>query len=149
MAKFFFDTNVLVYSVDVAFPEKREVVLDLIEKHAKAGDAAVSTQVLQEFYVAATRRLGIDPLVARQQVKDFQVFDVVQLTPAMVEEGIDQTILAQLVVLGWVDCRGGKNGPLRNSLLGRHGRWTIDEWCDCHQPFPGSVSRPEEVGQHY
>ena len=96
MARVFFDTNVLVYAVDEAFPAKRSAALELIDAHARAGDGAISTQVLQEFYVAATRRLGIEPQAAKQLVSDFQVFDVVQITTELVEEGIDQSILAQL-----------------------------------------------------
>jgi len=74
----FFDTNILVYSVDEADPKKREIALSLIAKHAIAKDAAISTQVLQEFYVASTRRLGINPIEARQLVKGFQMFELVQ-----------------------------------------------------------------------
>lgn len=96
MARCFFDTNVLVYSIDGAYPEKRLGALTLIERHARAGDAAISTQVLQEFYVAATQQLGIAPLAAKQHVRDFQIFDVVLITPELVEAGIDQAILARL-----------------------------------------------------
>ena len=77
MARVFFDTNVLVYAVDGAWPEKRRVALDLIDAHARAGDAVISTQVLQEFYVAATGQLGVEPLAAKRHVRDFQIFDVV------------------------------------------------------------------------
>jgi len=49
----FFDTNILVYSVsgDPAETAKRERALDLLARD----DGAVSVQVLQEFYVQATR----------------------------------------------------------------------------------------------
>ena len=90
MAKVFFDTNILVYSVDEAYPGKRESALRLIAKHAVAKDAAISTQVLQEFYVASPRHLGIDPVEAKQILKDFQIFDVVQITPDMVHDAIDR-----------------------------------------------------------
>ena len=45
---------------------------------------------------ADTRKLGIDPLQARQHLRDFRVFDIVQVTPAIIEEGIDCSILHQL-----------------------------------------------------
>lgn len=96
MARFFFDTNVLVYAVDGAFPERKALALELIDRHGKRGDAAISTQVLQEFYVAATRRLGVPAATARQHVRDFQVFDLVQITAELIEEGIDQSILTQI-----------------------------------------------------
>ena len=96
VASVFFDTNILVYSVDEADPQKREIALSLIAKHAIAKDAAISAQVLQEFYAASTRRLGINPIEARQLVKDFQMFELVQVTPGIIDEAIDRSILDQI-----------------------------------------------------
>lgn len=95
-ARSFLDTNILIYSVDRADPAKQNTALELIASHAKDRTGVISTQVLQEFYSAATRKLGIDPLQARQHLRDFQVFDIVQVTPAIIEEGIDCSILHQL-----------------------------------------------------
>lgn len=96
MQRYFFDTNVLVYSVDRSFPDKRATCQELIDRHARSGDGVLSTQVLQEFYVNATRKLGIEPLVAKQHVQDFQIFDVIQVTPDLIAEGIDCSILNRL-----------------------------------------------------
>lgn len=54
------DTNVLLYSIsrDPAEAEKRERAIALLESEG----AAVSTQVLQEFYVQATRAGRADAL---------------------------------------------------------------------------------------
>ncbi|MCU0749986.1 MAG: PIN domain-containing protein [Akkermansiaceae bacterium] len=95
-ARSFLDTNILIYSVDRADPAKQNTALELIARHAKDRTGVISTQVLQEFYSAATRKLGIDPLQARQHLRDFQIFDIVQVTPAIIEEGIDCSILHQL-----------------------------------------------------
>ena len=92
-ARSFLDTNILIYSVDRADPAKQNTALDLIARHAKDRTGVISTQVLQEFYSAATRKLGIEPLQARQHLRDFRVFDIVQVTPAIIEEGIDCGIL--------------------------------------------------------
>lgn len=89
----FLDTNVLIYSVDRADERKQEIALSLIARHAKERTGIISTQVLQEFYSAATRKLGIAPLHARQHLRDFRVFDIVQVTPEIIEEGIDCSIL--------------------------------------------------------
>ena len=94
--KTFFDTYVLIYSIDGSFPEKQTIALALIAKHARDRSGVISTQILQEFYSAATRKLGIDPLDAKQHIKDFQMFDVVQVTPALIEDGIDCSILNRL-----------------------------------------------------
>lgn len=89
----FLDTNVLIYSVDGADTAKQEIALGLIAQHAKERTGVISTQVLQEFYSAATRKLGIAPLQARQHLRDFRVFDIVQVTPGIIEEGVDCSIL--------------------------------------------------------
>ncbi len=94
--KTFIDTNILVYSVDRADPVKQEIALGWIAKLAKEKCGLISTQVLQEFYSAATRKLGIEPMIARQQVRGFQVFDIVVVTPEIIEEGIDCSIASQL-----------------------------------------------------
>jgi predicted nucleic acid-binding protein len=56
----FLDTNVLLYSIsaDVAEAAKRERAIALLE----GGDVALSVQVLQEFYVQATRATRSDRL---------------------------------------------------------------------------------------
>jgi predicted nucleic acid-binding protein len=95
-ARSFLDTNILIYSVDRADPAKQDTALELIARHAKDRTGVISTQMLQEFYSAATRKLGIEPLQARQHLRDFRVFDIVQVTPAIIEEGIDCSILHQL-----------------------------------------------------
>ena len=92
----FIDTNVLIYSVDRADPVKQEIALELISRHAKERSGVISTQVLQEFYSATTRKLGIDPLDARQHLRDFRIFDIVQVTPPIIEEGIDCSILKRI-----------------------------------------------------
>ena len=89
----FIDTNVLIYSVDRADPAKQATALGLIARHAKERTGVISTQVLQEFYSAATRKLGIEPIQAREQLRAFRVFDIVQVTPAIIEEGVDCSIL--------------------------------------------------------
>jgi predicted nucleic acid-binding protein len=95
-ARSFLDTNVLIYSVDRADRAKQNTALELIARHAKDRTGVISTQVLQEFYSAATRKLGIEPLQARQRLRDFRIFDIVQVTPVIIEEGIDCSILHQL-----------------------------------------------------
>jgi predicted nucleic acid-binding protein len=56
----FLDTNILLYSIsrDRAEASKRDRAIDLLERD----DGALSVQVLQEFYVQATRATRSDPL---------------------------------------------------------------------------------------
>ena len=63
----FLDTNVLVYELDGADPGKQQRARGVLDP-AGAGDFVISTQVLSEFYVVATRKLGVDSAVAQALV---------------------------------------------------------------------------------
>jgi predicted nucleic acid-binding protein len=49
------DTNILIYAADPAAGEKRVRAMELIEERARQAVLSVSVQVLNEFYVVATR----------------------------------------------------------------------------------------------
>jgi predicted nucleic acid-binding protein len=72
----FFDTNILVYADDKAEPEKQRRVLALLAEHRRAGTGVVSLQVLQEYFVTVTRKLGLDASLARRKVELLAEFDV-------------------------------------------------------------------------
>ena len=57
----FVDTNVVVYMYDDREPIKQERARALVRDLSSTGKAAVSIQVLQEFYMTVTRRL-VPPL---------------------------------------------------------------------------------------
>ena len=60
----FFDTNVLLYMYDRANQPKRQTAIDLFRRSVEANTFVISTQVVQEFYVAATRKLHLDRTTA-------------------------------------------------------------------------------------
>ena len=73
----FFDTNVLIYSVDTSETGKYELAADLVEKHLVRENGAISVQVLREFYTVS-RKLD-NPLSdeqAREMVRRFTTFRV-------------------------------------------------------------------------
>ena len=60
-AKAFIDTNVLVYLFDSRVAVKQQRAAQLFEQLAAADDApAISTQVIQEAFMALTRKLQLD-----------------------------------------------------------------------------------------
>jgi predicted nucleic acid-binding protein len=73
----FFDTNVLVYTDDADAPAKAERALALWEEHRAASRAVISVQVLQEYFAASTRKLGVDPGIAIEKLMLFARADVV------------------------------------------------------------------------
>lgn len=92
----FLDANVLVYAQDSANPEKQRKSRELIATLAGSSDGVISTQVMQEFFVAATKKLGVPPLAAKGVLKTFSVFDTVQVSPGLIHDAVDCSILNQL-----------------------------------------------------
>lgn len=74
----FFDTNVLLYTDDQSAPAKQRRALVLWAEHRRSGTGVVSLQVLQEYFVAATRKLRVEAGVARRKVELLAEFDVVR-----------------------------------------------------------------------
>lgn len=85
----FLDTNILVYGDDRGEPEKRERCLELIEMLRRKHTGVVSIQVLQEYFVTATRKFALDAAVAKSKVEVFARFHVVEPGVADVLAAID------------------------------------------------------------
>lgn len=86
----FVDTNVLLYSVSTAEDEraKAETARAILD----AGDLALSVQVLQEFYVQATRPTRADPLSHDQAstlIEAFARFPVQENDLSVLRAGLD------------------------------------------------------------
>ena len=75
----FFDTNVLVYADDQSAAAKRENAIHLVAEHLRQGTAVVSMQVLQEYFAAVTRKLGVPVEIAQQKVEILTHATVVRL----------------------------------------------------------------------
>jgi predicted nucleic acid-binding protein len=75
-ARSFFDTNILVYADDKASPSKQRRALDLVAEHRRARTGVVSLQVLQEYFVTITKKLRVEPGIARRKVELLAEFDV-------------------------------------------------------------------------
>ena len=77
----FFDTNILIYAVDHTDPVKRRKAGELLEREAGAGNAIISTQVLQEFYSVSTLKLKrpLNKLVAEEIVEELMTLPVKQV----------------------------------------------------------------------
>ncbi|HEY0877831.1 MAG TPA: PIN domain-containing protein [Zeimonas sp.] len=86
----FFDTNVLVYLFDADAPGKQSTARKLLAREASAGRAILSTQVLQEFFVAVTRKLAVPlaPDDAQRAVRRLADLSVVQVDPDLILSAI-------------------------------------------------------------
>lgn len=86
----FLDTNILLYSISDALDEKRKhhIALELLA----ARDNALSVQVLQEFYVQATRSTRQHALgheVALGLIRSWLRFPVQDITLALMSQALE------------------------------------------------------------
>jgi predicted nucleic acid-binding protein len=86
----FVDTNVLLYRFDSSAPNKQSVARAELRRLVMERSIVISTQVLQEFFVAATRRLEppLNPDQADEVVRYLSRLPLVQITPRSILEAI-------------------------------------------------------------
>jgi predicted nucleic acid-binding protein len=80
----FVDTNVLVYAEDGRELARRQVAVSVLRELWASGLGVVSTQVLQEFYNAGTRKLKMPPAAARRIVAQYAEWPVVETTAQLI-----------------------------------------------------------------
>ena len=68
----FIDTNILIYAYDTSTGEKHQEASKLLQELWKNENGCISIQVLQEFYVNATRKApqALEPLQAASIIRD-------------------------------------------------------------------------------
>ncbi len=86
----FFDTNVLVYLFDADAARKQARARELLKQTVEEGLAILSTQVLQEFFVAVTRKLSVPlpPEQAERAARDLASLPIVQVDTEMILRAI-------------------------------------------------------------
>jgi predicted nucleic acid-binding protein len=85
----FLDTNVLVYTDDADAPDKQATSLSLLRVGWETGNAVLSTQVLQEYFAAVTRKLRVDAAIARRKVELFGRLEILSIGHDDVLRAID------------------------------------------------------------
>ncbi len=75
--KVFVDTNILVYSRDAAFPEKRRICRELLIDLWKNRTGRLSVQVCSEYFVTVTRKLkpGLDEPTAWDDIETYSAWN--------------------------------------------------------------------------
>jgi predicted nucleic acid-binding protein len=89
----FLDTNLLVYADSADEQIKQRRAIELIKTHRAGGTAVLSTQVLQEFVNVALRKLQLPPALIRERVGFYARFDLVPVTPAVIEGALALHVL--------------------------------------------------------
>ena len=93
---YFLDTNILLYADDGEAGRRHDLSVTIIEEAMSSGRGVISTQVLQEYFVNATRKLGIDADEVRINVELYSRMKVVQIRLEDILAAIDLHRLHQL-----------------------------------------------------
>ena len=96
MSKVFLDTNILVYALDRDEQEKQSACRAILRQLQDDNRAVISTQVMQEFFVVATRKLGVEPLKAKRILQALGNVETIAVAPALIYEAIDCSLLNQI-----------------------------------------------------
>jgi predicted nucleic acid-binding protein len=91
--RIFIDSNIFIYALDNANKKKNTLAKEAFRRASEDFSITISTQVLNEVYAVATRKLGIDPLAAKEFLHVLFGFDVVLITKQIIESAIDCSIL--------------------------------------------------------
>jgi predicted nucleic acid-binding protein len=75
----FLDTNILLYLYDRRDERKRRRAAEIFRECWEARTLVISTQVIQEFYAAGTRKLGLKPSRAYELLVDLCRLRVVSI----------------------------------------------------------------------
>ena len=85
----FIDSNILIYAEACDEPQKQSAALALLRHLKLSASGVISTQILQEYANVALRKMGLDANHVRKQLGAHQQFELVQVTPAIIQGALD------------------------------------------------------------
>lgn len=92
----FIDSNILLYAIDRSDRVRRQKARSILRDLIRSGLGVVSTQVAQEFYVIATKKLSVDPLAAKRVVEMLHQLDFVSVNIELILSAIDCSVLSRI-----------------------------------------------------
>lgn len=96
VSKIFIDTNILVYTLDTNDQTKQKWSRNMLHKLINEHQAVLSTQVLSEFFVVATKKLEADPIIIKNIIHNFHNMEIVNTDSGLVDEAIDISVIYKL-----------------------------------------------------
>lgn len=96
MDRTFIDTNVLVYADDRSAGAKGDVARALVHELMTTRHGVLSTQVLQEYFVVATKKLGVAAEHVRRKIELLSSLEVVRPDVGDVLAAVDLTRLRSI-----------------------------------------------------
>jgi predicted nucleic acid-binding protein len=100
-SRIFLDTNILIYADDADSGAKRERAQQIIEAALTNDTGVLSTQILQEYFVVATRKLGLPAETVQQKIEILSTMAVIVVD---VEHIVEAIKLHRLYGFSFWDC---------------------------------------------
>lgn len=94
--KIFIDTNILVYALDNRDNDKMNKARNILRKVIYENKPVISAQVINEFYVAATKKLSIDKNLIKTIVHNFKNMEIIASDLQLTENAIKISIESQI-----------------------------------------------------
>lgn len=85
----FIDTNLLIYADDLDAGKKNRVAQQILGGLISTRTGVLSTQVIQEYFVVATRKLGVTPDSARRKIVLLSTLELVPVDLTAILGAID------------------------------------------------------------
>jgi len=98
----FVDTNILIYAFDASAEAKQTIAQQLLERLWHSGTGCLSVQVLQEFFVTATRNV-ISPLPIEEAAERIREFATWKVFTPMANDVVAAIALQQQAALSFWD----------------------------------------------
>lgn len=92
MPKVFVDTDILLCQLDTRDLAKQQACRGIMKSLVKSRSAVISTQVLQEFYVASTAKLKLAPMIVKGIIHGFENLEIVTVNSSLINEAIDISV---------------------------------------------------------
>ena len=94
--KVFLDTNFLVYLQNHQEPQRQEHCRSQLTAWSARAGIVISTQVVQEFFIVMTKKMGADPVQVKNVIQLFRQFEIVLIDPDTITHAIDISVVNQL-----------------------------------------------------
>jgi predicted nucleic acid-binding protein len=94
--KIFLDTDILINALDSHNSHRRDIARNAIKNADETASPVISTLVLQEFFNAATMKLNVDKLEAKELIRNFSNIETVQESTDTINLAIDISVLSGL-----------------------------------------------------
>ncbi len=85
----FIDTNIFLYADDPRAKRKRASARAVLAELIREKRAVISTQVMQEYFVNACKKLGFTPDRAALRIRALERLDVITIRPTLILAAIE------------------------------------------------------------